>query len=101
MNGNAIELTVFAANNQPNYRHLVSCYQNLERKKKRGIYDSELAAKLFEYAATDAAKAYVKAYCGAGTIWHDVFSVDDRKRAAILFRDEFEAEIAAGNSWLN
>lgn len=99
-NGNAIELNAYASNDAASYRQLVCCYQNLERKMKRGTYDRERAVDLFKYAADDAAKRYAKEYC-SGTRWHDVFSVDDRRRAAVLMRDEFEAEKEAGNSWLN
>lgn len=98
-NGNANELNAFANNDSQTYKQLVCCFQNLERKKAKGTYDSEKAVKLFTYAAETAAKRYFAEYCNGGT-WHAMFPVQDRVAAAKLMRDDFECEIEAGNSWL-
>lgn len=71
--------------------------RSLERKMNRGVYDDARAVDAFMYGADAAAKSY----CGEfGGTWHVIFPVTDRRECAIAMRDDFKAEIAAGNGWL-
>ena len=86
------ELVLYADNDANLYQQsAVPIMKNLTRKWRKGVYDSELAAKLWLYHATRAAKNYAQEFGYA-------FSVQDRKAAAKEFEENWRAELEAGNA---
>ena len=86
------ELVLYADNDGALYQQsAVPIMKNLTRKWRKGVYDSELAAKLWLYHATRAAKNYAQEFGYA-------FSVRDRKAAAKEFEENWRAELEAGNA---
>ena len=86
------ELVLYADNDGTLYQQsAVPIMKNLTRKWRKGVYDSELAAKLWLYHATRAAKNYAQEFGYA-------FSVQDRKAAAKEFEENWRAELEAGNA---
>lgn len=85
------ELVLYADNTGSLYPQKESIMKNLTRKWRKGVYDSELAAKLWLYWATAAAKSYAQEFGYA-------FSVQDRKAAAKEFEENWRAELEAGNA---
>ena len=86
------ELVLYADNDGALYQQsAVPIMKNLTRKWRKGVYDSELAAKLWLYHATRAAKNYAQEFGYA-------FSVQDRKAAAKEFEENWRAELEAGNA---
>jgi hypothetical protein len=90
----ARELVLHADNDEQLYR---SSHQpiikNLQRKKAKGIYDHEKATKLWGYHADRAAQSYHKAHGSANQKWHQMFSKDDRRKAAKMFADQGRDEL--------
>lgn len=64
--------------------------KNALKKINAGKYDAAKAEKLWKYLADEAAKKYAKEFPGAR------FSVETRKRVARQLRDDFMAEVKAG-----
>jgi hypothetical protein len=71
---------------------------NLKKKMKKGVYDSEKAKKLWGYHADRAAHSYTKEHGHPGQKWHQAFSTKHRKEAAAHWeahhRDELSEQIA-------
>jgi hypothetical protein len=68
--------------------------KNLSRKKKRGVYDPVLAAKLWRYWIDAAVKQYNKEILGGGySLKQTVFTMADRKQAAIEMEEQEQEEI--------
>ena len=80
------ELFLFCENEWKVYRQWESIKENLERKIKKGIYDSNKAIDLFYYLADNASKLYKSAFGGE-------FTVNERFNCAIELRNEFETEM--------
>jgi hypothetical protein len=94
---NAESLELFIDNDSNLYRQqTVPIIKNLMKKKAKGIYDSDLAAKLFMYLVENGAKKYVKENV-INRSWHEVFSMNTRKEVAKSLRDTFEEEAELGN----
>lgn len=68
-----------------------SFYPNSIRKKLKGVYDSDLAVKHFEYLADQAAVEYTRVQGGSGHGKYGAFSKEDRREVAREMRDAFEA----------
>jgi hypothetical protein len=93
----AAELKLFVDNDAELYRRMTQpMMKNLARKMKRGIYDSELAVKLWLYLATEGAKKYAKEHGGEGVRYHDMFPKSIRMQTAQELARDFEAELEAG-----
>ena len=58
MNDTARELYLFISNHAATWAQLEHVARNYERKRKRGVYDSALAAKGLSYCVESGAKAY-------------------------------------------
>lgn len=92
----ARELELYAENNSDLYRQrLTPIYNNLARKKKKGIYNHALAVKLMRYAVDDATKRYMKENTGSTKGY--MFSVETRNAVAESMVRSFEAEYRANN----
>lgn len=83
----AQELYLYALNESSIYNQRESIEANLQRKYDKGIYDRELAAKLWLYWVDNAAKAYHKDFCGNGK-WFNLFNIDHRREVATLCEHE-------------
>ena len=93
----AHELVLFGENDYDLYRQrTVPIQKNLTKKFAKGVYDPELAQKLWMYWATDAAKRYANEH-STGDDWNRIFSVAVRKEAAQYMADNWEEELEAGN----
>lgn len=88
----AKELYLFITNDGDLYRQQHEpILRNLTAKKARGVYKSDLAAKLFGYLVESGAKKY------DGTkAWHNLFPKALRDTVAEELRDDFEAEYDSG-----
>jgi hypothetical protein len=94
----AQELVLFGENDSDLYRQrTVPIQKNLSKKFVKGVYDSQLAVKLWKYWADDAAKRY-SAQHSTGNDWKQIFSVSDRMMAASYMEDNWREELEAGNA---
>ena len=83
------ELILFSENSPSLHNQYVSIMKNLSRKKKRGIYDPVLAAKLWKYWIDEGVKQYNLEVLGGGrSLVQNVFTMEDRKQAAIEMEDQ-------------
>ena len=98
MSDEAHELVLFGENDGDLYRQrTVPIQKNLSKKFVKGVYDSQLAVKLWKYWADDAAKRY-SAQNSTGNDWKQIFSVSDRMMAASYMEDNWREELEAGNA---
>lgn len=94
----ARELILYGENDGNLYRQrTVPIMKNLSKKFAKGVYDSELAKKLWMYWATDAAKRYAQEH-STGDDWNRIFSVAVRKEVAEYMEDYWRQELEAGNA---
>jgi hypothetical protein len=88
------ELILFSENSPSLHNQYVSIMKNLSRKKKRGVYDPVLAAKLWKYWIDEGVKQYNKEILGGGhSLKQNVFTMADRKQAAIEMEDQEQEEV--------
>lgn len=83
----AEELVLYVDNNEPIYRKKVEAFKNLTKKKEKGVYDPELAAKLMMYVVEEAAKESAKQWNEWNEMttplpWNKVYSMEVRQQAA-------------------
>jgi hypothetical protein len=94
----AHELVLHADNDSHLYHSShVPVAKNLERKYKKGIYDSEKAKKLWKYHADRAAQSYHHEHGDPHSKWHHAFSPATRHEAAAHWEKHHRAEMEAGN----
>lgn len=97
MSDEAHELVLYAENDYQLYsQSAVPIMKNLTRKHKKGVYDPELAVKLWKYHADRAAKKYGKEH--GNDDGFKIFSPADRREAAKYFEEYWTAELEAGNA---
>lgn len=78
----ADELMFFTMNDAEMYQKGIKpAIMNLKQKMAKGVYNPELAVKLWDYVVTAAAQKYAKEY-GDGTPWNEMFNMATRKMAA-------------------
>lgn len=88
----ARELLLFIENSEPLYRQqLLPIYANLDRKRKRGVYDREKAVKLFLYLADNGARLYNQEVMGQKGI-PSFLTRATRLLVARDLRDRYEEE---------
>ena len=89
------ELANYAISNAQLYRSRIApIILNLQRKKKRGMYDHALALKLWKYAADDAAQRYTQEYGSVGTNRsYGIFDVKKRMETAEILRDYYNEQV--------
>jgi hypothetical protein len=91
----ARELVLTAYNDNDLYRQSYDpIIKNLQKKVAKGVYDTEMAKKLWGYHADRAAQKYAKEQ-GDGTPWNRMFSPATRRAAAEQFEQEAREEIGA------
>lgn len=85
------ELFLFAYSDANLYRQrILPIIQNLQKKVKKGTYDSSKALTLWKYAADDAAVRYGKEFGGDGK---KMFSVADRKETAKELAEYYDEHV--------
>jgi len=90
------ELKIYIDHNADLYSQNVEPIQrNLSRKWDKGIYDHELAQKLFYYLAVNGAKQYGQEHSNGDGL--RIFSPDVRRAVAKELADDWLAELKAGN----
>jgi len=98
MSDEAHELVLFGENDGDLYnQRTVPIQKNLTKKWDKGVYDHDLAVKLWKYWADDAAMRYAKMHGSPNIKWSNMFSVADRMQAAEYMADNWEEELEAGN----
>jgi len=98
MSDEAHELVLFGENDGDLYRQRTTpIVKNLARKMAKGVYDSELAKKLWMYWATDAAKRYAQQH-SVGTDWNRIFNTSVRREVAAYMEDYWKGELELGNT---
>ena len=87
----ARELNLFASNDEDTYmRSLTPTMDNMDSKKRRGLFDSDKARKAFEHVAEYAARNYCKAFGGN---WCQVFNAATRRATADLMLDAYMSDL--------
>ncbi len=94
----ARDLTLHAENNADLWnRRRPEFLKNSIRRKLKGTYDSEKAAKLWEYFADEAAASYTTEHRASGPHGkYGIFTKAERREAARHFRDQFEDQWNSG-----
>lgn len=81
------ELFLYTTNDGELYRHITTCIiENLKKKAKKGIYDSNKAVDLYYNLATAGSKAYCKDFGYS-------FSVQDRFTCAVEMESYYKDEV--------
>jgi len=89
------ELKLYIDNDGDLYRQQTQpIIKNLQRKLAKGKFDKKLSEKLWMYLVENGAKKYAKE-SGTGSVWHKMFSMEDRKAVAKELADDFVAEYAS------
>ncbi|MDP3986716.1 MAG: DUF5661 family protein [Nanoarchaeota archaeon] len=75
-------------------RSYVPMVKNLATKKARGVYDPDMAIKLFMYLADTGAQKYQKEMGDTSLPWHKAFPKSVRLDVAKQLRDKFQQEVS-------
>jgi hypothetical protein len=98
MSDEANELVRFGENDADLYRQrTVPIMKNLTKKWDRGVYDHDLAVKLWTYWAADAAQRYSAEHGSPDVKWSNMFPTSVRNEVAEYMADYWEEELEAGN----
>ena len=90
------ELKIYIDHDPDLYKQNVEpILRNLSRKWDKGVYDHELAQKLFYYLTVNGAKQYGQQHSNGDGL--RIFSPDVRKAVAKELADDWLAELKAGN----
>ena len=85
----ASELALYTENTRQVYDNAtVPTIQSLEKKFRKGNYDSAKAVKAWEYVAEYAAKLYHKEF-GGSCRWFDVFNAATRHAVAVYLESVY------------
>jgi len=94
----ARELELYIDNDSQLYHsQFIPIVKNLMLKRRNGVYNRELAVKLFMYLMDAGAKKYVAEFGTRGQKIDSMFNRNTRLQAARAFRDSFETEAELGN----
>lgn len=93
MSHEARELTLYADNDGDLYRqNRHPLLKNLAKKQAKGVYNPDLATKLWKHHATLAAQKYAKEH-GDGRAWHHMFNTAHRHEAAVHWEKTHRDEL--------
>jgi hypothetical protein len=88
----AEELSTYIINDAQLYRTgIVPVIRNLKKKMSKGVYNPQLAVKLWSYVTTAAAQKYAKEFGMEN--WHEHFNAATRKEAAETLALHFSSTI--------
>jgi hypothetical protein len=91
------ELKLFIANDEDLYRRqFMPIVANIKRKIKRGVYNHELAPKLWMYLVDNAAKKYVNEFGSQDQDVKDMFPKETRLQVAQIIADREKENIEKG-----
>ena len=91
------ELDLFIVNDEDLYRkRFMPIIQNLKRKHAKGIYDHELAQKLWMYLVDDGARKYVEEFGSIGDDVKTMFPKETRLQVAKVIADRELENIKQG-----
>ena len=92
------ELELYINNDGDLYRQqTTSILKNLATKKAKGIYNRQLAIKLFGYLVESGAKKYAREFGSPGQPWNKMFDVPTRRSVAESLAKSFEDEWNVGS----
>jgi hypothetical protein len=89
------ELALYAVNDRTCYNQACAIIESLQKKVKAGKYDENKAQKAWYNLAVFAAKRYAVEFDSAIN-WSKMFSVADRKLAALDFANHYKEQIFQG-----
>ena len=93
----ATELSLYVQTDGRIYiRYTLPIVCNLMRKVHYETYDRDKALKLANALMEAGAKSYTVEHCSPDARWFDVFTPNDRRRAAIQWLSEFEVAAESG-----
>lgn len=87
------ELALFAVNDRTCYAQACAIIESLQKKIRGGKYDESKAQKAWYNMAIFAAKRYAAEFDNAAN-WYKLFTVADRKLAALDFADYYKEQIS-------
>lgn len=87
------ELELWVDNDLESCKLKKAVYGVLDRKRARGVYDSEKAVKAFYNVAEYAAKSYAKTFNDSATAWFITFPTATRQEVAKILLAEYEEEV--------
>lgn len=87
------ELELWVDNHPESYKLKKAVYGALDRKRTRGVYDSERAVQAFYNVAEYAAKSYAKTFNDCATAWFVTFTTTTRREVAKILLAEYEEEV--------
>lgn len=87
------ELELWVDNDPESCKLKKAVYGVLDRKRTRGVYDSEKAVKAFYNVAEYAAKSYAKTFNDSATAWFVTFTTTTRREVAKILFAEYEGEV--------
>lgn len=87
------ELELWVDNDPESCKLKKAVHGVLDRKRTRGVYDSEKAVKAFYNVAEYAAKSYAKTFNDSATAWFIIFTVAIRREVARILLAEYEKEV--------
>ena len=91
------ELDSYIMNDEDLYRRrFMPIIENLKRKMKRGVYDDNLAIKLWMYLIDDAARKYVQEFGSPDQDVKDMFPKETRLQVAQVIADREKENIEQG-----
>ena len=91
------ELDLFIMNDEDLYRQqFMPKIINLKRKMKKGIYNDDLAIKLWMYLVDDAAREYIKEFGNPTQDVKDMFPKETRLQVAQVIADRELENIKQG-----
>ena len=93
---NDLEITIESDSDLSRQQHN-PIIKNLATKKARGVYQHDLAVKLFMYLVESGAKKYVKENVAGSTPWFKFFNMTTRRHVAESLTKSFEMEYNHGN----
>ena len=96
------ELKLFINNDEDLYRKkFMPIIANIKRKIKRGVYNHEMAPKLWMYLVDEAARKYVKEFGSPDQDVADMFPKELRQQIAKDMADEEQEKIEASETQVN
>ena len=85
------ELHLFAVNDARTYDYSITpTAANLDRKRRRGVYDPARAVAAWQYVADFAARRYAADFGGR---WCDVFPAAVRREVARILASDYDADV--------
>jgi hypothetical protein len=69
---------------------VILVFENIAKKRIKGIYNHEKALKSWEHVAEVGAKQYIKEFCAKDDKWYEIFNKTTRAEAAKEIQKYYE-----------